>query len=218
MHKLDRNAVPVPGCLQQNLVGRSFSTLHSPEKTEIRNTLLTIQKQRCAYCERRTGTERDDGHIEHFKDQAHHGHLTLDWTNLFWSCTDEKTCGKHKDKCNRPVGTGSQALFDIGDLIAPDVDDPHDYLLFVVDGTVRPKNGLSAAHERRALETIRVFQLSDSPFLRKSREDAVRPYIGAVDALLAAGKDILLEYIRTEAARIHEAPFFSVIHQYLDGL
>src|SRR5437870_1903328 len=100
MHALNRDTVPIPACLAAPPAGRSYADLHGHEKEEIRAHLLDIQKHRCAYCERRTGHERDDGHIEHFRKQVGHIHLVLAWTTMFWSCNDEKTCGKHKDKCD----------------------------------------------------------------------------------------------------------------------
>jgi len=216
MHALDRNTVPIPPCLVAPPAGWDYSDLHGNEREEIRARLLELQKHRCAYCERRTGDERDDGHIEHFRNQGEHIHLRLAWANMFWSCNDEKTCGKHKDKCNRQ--SGPRAAFDPNHLIDPSQDDPNKFLLFVVDGTVRPRDGLNEADERRAKETLRVFQLADSAYLRKSREDAVRPYVGAIDSLLSAGADLVVQYVKNEVAKIDKAPFAATIRKYLEGI
>jgi uncharacterized protein (TIGR02646 family) len=216
MHALNRDMVPIPPCLAVPPAGRSYADLHGHEKEEIRSRLLDLQKHRCAYCERRTGEERDDGHIEHFRNQGGHLHLSLAWTNMFWSCNDEKTCGKHKDKCNRQ--SGPRAVFDPNDLIDPCQDDPNNFLLFVVDGTVRPRDGLEEVNERRAKETLRVFQLADSAYLRKSREDAVKPYVGAIDSLLSAGADLVVRYVKSEVAKIDSAPFATTIRHYLEGI
>ena len=216
MHLLDRNTVPIPPCLVAPPAGLGYHDLNGTQKAEIRGRLLDLQKQRCAYCERRTGEERDEGHIEHFRSQAAHPELAVAWSNMYWSCNDEKTCGKHKDKCDRP--TGPKAAFDPAEIINPSSDDPQDFLLFVVDGTIRPRDGLDVAAERRAQETLRVFHLADSAYLRKSREDAVRPYVGAVDSLLAAGPEVVVRYLQSEVARIESAPFATVIRQYLEGI
>src|SRR6266851_7484367 len=153
MHRLDRGTVPVPACLVARPAGSRYDTLRGKEKKEIRTRLLELQCHRCAYCERRTGDERDDGHIEHFRNQAGHADLELEWANMLWSCNDEKTCGKHKDKCDRH--SGSLACFEPNDIIDPSNEEPDDFLLFVVDGTVRPLDGLNANNERRVLETLR---------------------------------------------------------------
>ncbi|SDR63350.1 TIGR02646 family protein [Rhizobiales bacterium GAS113] len=216
MHALDRNTVPTPPCLAAPLAGRGYNHLRGGEKEEIRASLLDLQKHRCAYCERRTGEERDDGHIEHFRSQGGHHHLSLAWTNLFWSCNDEKTCGKHKDKCDR--ASGPRAAFDPNDLIDPCQDNPNNFLLFVYDGTVRPLEGLDAVDQRRAQETLRVFQLADSAYLRKSREDAVKPYVGAIDSLLSAGVELVVRYVQSEIVKIDSAPFATAIRQYLEGI
>lgn len=218
MHKLDRNRVACPSCLVAPIHGRQYGHLRGAEKNEIRERLLELQKDRCAYCERRTGRGREEGHIEHFRKQAGHQHLDLDWENLFWSCLDESTCGKHKDKCDRPAGSGPQASFDLNDLIDPSRDDPDEFLQFFADGTVRPRDGLSPEQARRAAETMRVFQLDSSPFLRKSREDAVRPYVGAIDSLLPFGIDVVAKYVQSESAKIESAPFSTAIKHYLGGL
>jgi uncharacterized protein (TIGR02646 family) len=216
MHALDRNTVPIPACLIAPPAEWDYSDLRGNEKEEIRTRLLELQRHRCAYCERRTGDQRDDGHIEHFRNQVEHIHLRLSWGNMFWSCNDEKTCGKHKDKCDR--ATGPRATFNPNHLIDPSQDDPNNFLLFVVDGTVRPRDGLDEENERRAKETLRVFQLADSAYLRKSREDAVNPYVGAINSLLSAGADLVVQYVKGEFARIEEAPFATTIRQYLEGI
>ncbi len=218
MHTLDRNSVACPPCLQQVTPGWGYDKLGASEKAEIRTALLTMQVHRCAYCERRTGEEKDEGHIEHFLKQANRPDLEMTWTNMYWSCQDERTCRKHKDKCDRPVGNGAQAAFDPAHLIDPCNVDPDDYLEFVPDGTVRPRAGVSAGHEVVAKESIRVFQLADSAYLRRSREDAVRPYVHATDAMLPHGAELLRQYLDSVRNTIHTAPFATAIRHYLKGL
>ncbi|WP_437565916.1 retron system putative HNH endonuclease [Sorangium sp. So ce542] len=216
MHKLDRSAVPVPSSLIDPPPDRRYGHLLGSEKAEIRAALLRLQGHRCAYCERRTGDTQSDGHIEHFRNQAGHRRLDLDWNNLFWSCNDEKTCGKHKDKCDRPSGT--QRCFSPEELIDPCVDDPEMFILFVVDGTARPREGLSSIDKQRAEETLRVFQLAASPYLRKLREDSIRPYVGILDTLRSAGPELFTTYIRSELSRLESAPFATAIKTFLEGM
>ena len=177
--------------------------------------MLELQAHRCAYCERRTGADRDDGHIEHFRKQADHQEYTLDWVNLYWSCKDEKTCGKFKDKCTKQAGR--LARFDPADLIDPGAVDPQGYFIFVVDGTVQIREGLSADDRRRAQETLRVFQIADSPYLRLSRADAVRPYLRAIASLLPVGRDIVVSYVQSAMNETEHVPFATPIQQYLEG-
>jgi len=174
--------------------------------------LLKIQGERCAYCERRTLTDRNDGHIEHFRGQADHPNLDMEWANMFWACIDENTCGKHKDKCSSV--SGPKKKYDPQHLLNPCVDDPDMFLLFVSDGTIKPRTDLDPAQKQRAEETLRVFCLTDSPLLRKSREDAIHPYIGALDALKKAGPKYLKEYMQSEIKNLDEVPFATAIRHF----
>jgi hypothetical protein len=137
---------------------------------------------------------------------------------MFWSCQDEKTCGKHKDKCDILHGTSWQRAFDTNDLIDPCFDDPDEYLLFVYDGTVIPRPNISEDKFRRATETLRVFQLAESPYLRKAREDAVLPYKISVDTLLPLGEQILKAYLQSVIIEIESVPFSTAVKHYLGGL
>jgi uncharacterized protein (TIGR02646 family) len=216
---LDRSSVPAPPCLvapDENGLQRRYGDLHAGEKEDIRRALLLMQRERCAYCERRTGVARNDGHIEHFRNQADHQALDRHWENLYWSCNDENTCGKHKDKCDR--NAGPQARFDLENLIDPGAEDPERLLVFIVDGNVRPRDGLSPSDRRRAEETLRVFQLANSPFLRKMREDAIRPYVGALTTFQAFGPEMFVTYVRSSLAELDSAPFATAIKHYLESM
>ena len=129
---------------------------------------------------------------------------------------DTYFCGKHKDKCDRFAGP--RRTFDPDDLIDPSIVDPEEFLEFLPDGTVRPRHDLSSRNEHMAAETLRVFQLADSAFLRRSREDAVRPYVHAIDTLLPFGSASLKSYLESVQAEIDDAPFSTAIRHYLRGL
>jgi uncharacterized protein (TIGR02646 family) len=213
---LDRKSIPVPACLAEQVEGRTYSSLSGAEKAEIRTALLNLHGNRCAYCERRTGDAHDEGHIEHFRKQADHRNLTTTWENLYWSCKDEKTCGKHKDNCRK--ANGRLARFNENDLLDPGIDDPDQFLLFVDDGTVVPRPGTDPDERRRAEETLRVFRLADSAYLKQQREDALRPYKSAVKYLLPLGTGLLAEYVEGERENIRQAPFSAAIRHYLEGI
>jgi uncharacterized protein (TIGR02646 family) len=223
MHKLDRSSVPVPECLEvARQEGRSYKQLRPHESREIRTRLLELQQDRCAYCERRTDDRpQHGGHIEHFRQQsAGHcaGDPTLDlcWENLFWSCVDPFTCGKFKDACYR--GAGVRRRYDPATLLDPARDDPEDYLVFVHDGTVRVRDDLDEAGRARAEETIRVFQLNDSAYLRKSRQDAVRPYLVIFQAVTTFDLAALAAFVRSELQQSSAAPFATTIKHFLKSV
>lgn len=211
MRKINRDAVATPLCLASGS-GRSYADLRGAEKNEIRVALLTVQGHRCAYCERRTGSGSDDGHIEHFRKQADHPDLDMTWTNMFWSCNDEKTCGKSKDKCERV--SGPKARFNCDDLMNPDLHDPDEFFLFVTDGSVQMRPGLSEDKQLQAQETLRVFQLAESAYLRKAREDAVKPYVNIVASLLLMGPAVVRQYVQAQKSTVDAAPFSVAIRQF----
>lgn len=212
MRKLERNGVQIPACLQDVAAGSKFTHLGRAEKNEIRDALQALQVQRCAYCERRTGIDPSDGHIEHFRGQADHPQLDLAWSNLFWSCNDESSCGKFKDGCVREGGP--RVKFKAADLIDPSVDDPDAFLLFVTDGTVQLREGLSEGEAMRAQETLRVFNLAESAYLRKAREDAVQPYVKTVMWMHENAPQLLAAYVASERARIADVPFSAVVRHF----
>lgn len=218
MHKLNRNSVCKPSCLESPPPDKVYADLRGHEKEEIRDCLLTMQSHRCSYCERRTGKEKHEGHIEHFRKQCNHRGLVLDWENLFWSCVDINCCGKHKDDCDIVHGTGTKRRYEDDHILNPSTDDPEEYLVFLDDGTVRVRDGLLPENELRAKETLRVFNLDSSSFLRSSREDAIRPYKSTIDSLLTLGVDVVTKYVREQLPRIEKAPFCTAIKHYLGGL
>jgi len=215
MHRLNRASVETPECLCDVPSGKTYANLGGVEKQSIRACLLTMQGSCCAYCERRTGDGRDDGHIEHFRKQANHGRLTLNWDNLFWSCNDEKTCGKRKDQCEK--GHGNFGKFSEEEIIDPCRDDPDKFLLFISDGTVRARDGLSAPDLRRAEETIRVFGLDSSPYLRKAREDSVSPYLKTLPMLKSLGWDHFRAVLESILSNLHGSPHSTTIRHTLSS-
>lgn len=212
MRKLDKTSAPVPTCLQNVPAGRRFGHLGRAEKNEIRDALQAIQVDRCAYCERRTATDPRDGHIEHFRCQADHPHLDLAWSNLYWSCNDENSCGKFKDGCVR--AGGPRAKFDPDDLIDPAIEDPDDFLLFVTDGSVQVRDGLGEEAASRARETLRVFNLAHSAYLRKARQDAVQPYVKTLTWMVESAPQHLQAYVASELPSIANVPFSAVVRQF----
>jgi uncharacterized protein (TIGR02646 family) len=212
MRRINRDGVPVPECLEEIEDGWTYRDLRGAEKEQIRTALIEVQGQRCAYCERRTGADAKDGHVEHFRKQADHNDMTLTWDNLFWSCNDENSCGKFKDSCSRV--SGPRAKFDPTKLIDPSVDDPDDFLLFVTDGTVRPKDGLTDEQCNRAQESLRVFNLADYAFLRKAREDAVRPFVRTIAYLQEHAPGAVAAYVASEQEKIDSQPFSAAIKSF----
>lgn len=208
MHKLERP--DGPDCLQRYEHGKNrWGEVTDEERAEIWEKIDAMQGRRCAYCE----AEISEGkrHIEHFRQKAAHRYPqgTFEWTNLFGSCDREESCGKHKDGC----GTYHPA-----DLIKPDVEDPEYFLLFISDGTIAVRAGLSEPERRRAEETLRVFNLDakHGP-LRSIRKKEVYGYLQTFEeyALMTESPEELQDALEREVAATAHLPFATAIKHTL---
>jgi uncharacterized protein (TIGR02646 family) len=211
MRKLDRTKCPAPPCLSGYQHGMHLWGNVTPKhKEEIRTHLEYMQGRRCAYCE--GDIDALGQHIEHFRrqgDPAHH-HLTFDWSNLFWSCYQEDSCGRFKD--NRA------GAFNVSDLIDPCRDDPDAFFIFQADGTISIRQGLSAVDQRRATETLRVFSLdAEWGRLRAMRKVAVSGYVDSANEAFDAGltPTDIRAYFAQELQAAHNLPFYTAIKHVL---
>ena len=153
MHKLVRPAEE-PSALAEarSLQCRDWSAFwkgRSNAKEELQLALLSMQDEKCAYCECKL--DFHEGHIEHFRRKNAHWfpELMFEWSNLYYSCCRNGTCGRHKDR----VLDRSR----VDELIDPCADDPEDYLQFTFDGNVAVRSGLSKECASRATLTIDTF-------------------------------------------------------------
>ena len=209
MHKLNRSEAP--SCLSKHIAkNHTWDKVYSSQKRKIWTRLEQMQGPRCGYCEieiPRNGRKRD-GHIEHFEQRAKVPHKTFDWHNLFGSCNRSDSCGTFKDK----------QTYLPQDLIKPDIEDPEKFLIFVSDGTVKAREGLSTADKHRADETIRIFHLGGS--LVGEREPVVKPYIETAETLLELlelddGVEQYTAALNKELAAIQGLPFETAIRHTL---
>lgn len=218
MHRLDRASVPEPSCLQAfNHSTHIWKNVGTECKAEIRVRLREMQGPRCAYCE--MSVDFSDRHIEHFRRKGGNGqfrHLTFDWRNLFLSCDGPQHCGHFKDDPNRGPGP-----YDPSFLVKPDDEDPDIFLYFHGNGSVVARSDKSEAIERRAKETIRVFNL-DAGRLRGLRRKAVAKYMTVLDevrAEIATWSDAdRRAYFDSEIAETAELEFATAIRHYLERL
>lgn len=207
MRKLDRG--PAPDCLSKYRHGtNNWNDLTADDRKEIWQKLDNMQHQRCAYCEGNIrGKKR---HIEHFRQRVRDIKLTFLWSNLFGSCNRVENCGTYKDKLPpyNPV-----------DLIKPDEDDPEHFFVFVSDGSVAVRAGLTAVETRRANETIRIFNLNG--VLRAMRHSAIASYVDQgleVMQMVESGgltRDECAELYNEELAAIENLPFSTAIRHTL---
>lgn len=164
-----------PACLSRFRHGKNqWRELTPNHRTEIWEQLKIMQGSFCAYCERRIDLESPNKHIEHFFQRNNYPQMTFDWNNLFGSCDDNHTCGSHKDNHAKHINPSH--------ICKPDIDDPNDLLEFLYDGTVRPKQELSAAQKQKAQNTINAFNLMHSS-LKGRRREAMKAEKSIVESL-----------------------------------
>ncbi len=214
MHRLDRDPV-APAGLANYRHAQDQWTVNSPnhqERQAIWAKLGPMQGWRCAYCEADIARPSDEkpipGHIEHFRQRSRHPQGTFDWRNLFGSCNRTGTCGDHKDKCG---------IYNPSVLIKPDLEDPENFLVFLPDGTVRPRAKLSDADLNRAKETIRILKLDGA--LNQIRRAAVSGYMQTAEELAEMAavfpEDEWLPELERELAQTAHLPFATAIKHVL---
>lgn len=208
MHHLQRGAAP--NCLATFQHGANKWDAVTPEdKTAIWHELDFMQGGRCAYCE--ADISHTDKHIEHFQQRSRFPQGMFDWNNLFGSCNREHSCGKHKDRCG---------AYDPTDLVKPDVDDPERFFVFVSDGTIAVRQGLSIQDQQCARETLRIFNLdAQHGPLRRMRQQAAAGYIQTGDELRALAAEFdesdWLPLLQSELAVVAHLPFATAIKHAL---
>lgn len=210
MHKLDRGRVDAPSCLGGYASGlQNWDAVGPGEKAQIRESLVNMQGERCAYCECPIASPK--GHIEHFFPRSRFPKKIFDWDNLFFSCDAKDTCGRRKDSS----ATGS---YDPATLIKPDVDEPDDYLHFLSDGKVVARRGLAGAQHDRAEETIRIFNLN-APMLQGRRRRALKMFTDTTpdfqEDLAGFSETERQEWIALELQATACDPHCSVIRHFL---
>ena len=132
-------------------------------KETIQRSLYDAQRGCCAYCDVRLRKKngRLDAHVEHLQRRSNAPTLEFNWNNLFLSCCNEDSCGFYKDH--------KRIDFNVENIVDPSSDDPQDFFSSSpVDGSIRAQNSDKRA-EKRALETIRVFNLANSTRLKGIR-------------------------------------------------
>ena len=168
-----------------------------------------MQQHRCAYCEAGINKKDRNCHIEHFCQRNTYPEGTFLWNNMFGSCNNPYSCGKHKDHPKRS--------YCHRDLIKPDVEDPENFLAFLPDGNISPVKGLSPASKKRAEETIRVFNLNGP--LRQIRETTLKGYLHTAEEFMQYAnefdKDDWWPILQEELDKIKLLPFATAIKHTL---
>lgn len=212
MRKLDRSSASVPVCLSCYQHGKhNWGNVTSEQKDEIQKSLEEMQGRRCAYCE--GPVDALGRHIEHFRTKHGFPALTFDWSNLYWSCEQSDSCGRHKDHSSAP--------YNPDDLIDPCREDPDRFFRFRSDGTIQVRTDITEKEQRRAWETLRVFNLNPSHGrLRQMRKRALEAYkaqepdiLAVLETFESSERDA---FIAEELKRTASEPFSAVIRHFFE--
>ena len=209
MHRLTRPSTE-PEALQEARNAKppiDWDHFSTKDKKTVRDSLLSMQDSRCAYCERTlhdVGGEQEDkwdGHIEHFrrKDTSFCPELTFVWENLFFSCNKGQTCGRHKDAM-------IQDKNEYAYLIDPCKENPEHFFVFTESGKVHVRTNLSEAEQKRAQFTIKAFGLN-APRLVQDRLDLLKGYRWLKDC----SNEQRMEYLNERRSRV---PFITALYHY----
>ena len=137
---------------------------HKPSKWEELNgelrynmrlhILLYEQDCLCGYSEIPLDAENTSSHIDHFVKRDYDHSKIFDWDNLVVSAIDEDYGGKYKDNTYKIKQNEYAQIFN------PTKDDMGQYIEYLRDGRIAPRNGIQDAINDKILKTIEVFNLN----------------------------------------------------------
>lgn len=102
----------------------------------------------CCYCDRFISLVNT--HLEHFLSRSFFKDKQFNYSNIFVSCTDQKTCGKFKENKNTVILNPSKHIFT-------------NYLKYEINGKrieIVPKNDLSLKDKKISEDTIKILNLN----------------------------------------------------------
>lgn len=137
---------------------------HKPSKWEELNgelrynmrlhILLYEQDCLCGYSEIPLDAENTSSHIDHFVKRNYDHSKIFDWDNLVVSAIDEDYGGKYKDNTYKIKQNEYAQIFN------PTKDDMGQYIEYLRDGRIAPRDGIQDAINDKILKTIEVFNLN----------------------------------------------------------
>ena len=137
---------------------------HKPSKWEELNgelrynmrlhILLYEQDCLCGYSEIPLDAENTSSHIDHFVKRDYDHSKIFDWDNLVVSAIDEDYGGKYKDNTYKIKQNEYAQIFN------PTKDDMGQYIEYLRDGRIAPRDGIQNAINDKILKTIEVFNLN----------------------------------------------------------
>jgi uncharacterized protein (TIGR02646 family) len=139
---------------------------HSGAYQSVKRDLVTMQRRKCCYCERRTIPDHND--VEHYRPFLLYWWLAWTWENLLFACA---SCNRKGGKLDAfPLADGSTALSfpepppggELPLLLDPTVDNPRDHLHFV---EMPNRRWMPVGKTDRGRRTIEILGLSRDTYL-----------------------------------------------------
>ena len=132
----------------------TYADLQSPEKDDVRRTLLQEQDFLCAYCGRGLSVDFSNCHIDHFWPQNYFNGVSgedrrLDHSNFFLSCRPSSLPGKAASSLPRTCGDAKGHWFDLQYYIMPSDQDCEARFRYDGAGGIHPTE-----HEDRAAQNM----------------------------------------------------------------
>ena len=152
-----------------------FGLLRSPEKDDVRRTLLHEQGFLCAYCGRSLASDFSDGHVDHFWPQTafngrvHPDERRLDHDNFFQSCGPGSLPGMREKFPHATCGDAKGDWYDEQDFVMPSDPDCEDRFSYDAAGRIGAKNPADRA-ARNMIEALRL----GSPSLDNERKKVIQ--------------------------------------------
>ena len=116
--------------------------------------LVNEQDCLCGYSEIPLDAENTSSHIDHFVKRDYDHSKIFDWDNLVVSAIDEDYGGKYKDNTYKIKQNEYAQIFN------PTKDDMGQYIEYLRDGRIAPRDGIQDAINDKILKTIEVFNLN----------------------------------------------------------
>lgn len=169
MRYIDHSLVPMPvGAPKENKIWDDLTPL---DRRDIRNALVNLQKQICAYCEVRI--DLDNSSVEHFRPKKLYKHLTFVWENLFACCTKS---------FNAPCCEDKKGSRDTKDAISPAEKGCENFFQYLSNGKITPSYKISDHDKKRAENTISLLGLN-RPNLVNRRKSIYRALVAQIPYL-----------------------------------
>lgn len=119
----------------------------------------------CGYTELPLGSKGVKKHLDHYRKKAIYPKLTFDWNNLVCAVKDRRFGADYKDD----LIDGNNAEATYACILNPVADEAQDYFYCDTDGKMIAGGGLDETNGRKAVETIRVFNLNETELVSRRR-------------------------------------------------